>query len=145
MQMLISEKIPSRLEIIPDFLSGLIKKLASYKKLNLQEDDLFSIKLSLEEGLVNAVKHGNKLNNHLSVTVEVELDSSSLIFRIKDQGKGFDYGKIPDPTKKENIKKISGRGIFLINNLMDKVEYFDSGRELRMTKIIRKKGVKGES
>ncbi len=136
--MQIFHKIPSRLEMIPDFLAGIIEEI---KKLNIAEADLFEIKLALEEALVNAIKHGNKFNPELSVEVKIKADANLLSICVTDQGEGFDFKNIPDPTKSDNLHKLSGRGILLIRSHMDDVEFSDSGRKITMIKLF-KKGAK---
>jgi serine/threonine-protein kinase RsbW len=135
--MTLSEKLPSRLELIFEFVNKLIAKI---KSLPIEENTIFNIKLSLEEALVNAVKHGNKLNPDLSVEVTLETTDNSLIIKVKDEGKGFDFHNIPDPTQGSNLEKLHGRGIFLIKNLMDEVEFFDCGREIKMIKFFKPGG-----
>ncbi len=133
--MTISQKLPSRLELIPEFIAHLIEKI---KYLSLEEEQIFNLKLSLEEALVNAVKHGNKLNPNLSVEVSLQARDSSLIIKVKDEGEGFDFKNIPDPTQDNNLEKLRGRGVFLIKNLMDEVEFFDCGRGIKMIKFFKK-------
>jgi len=134
--MKIHEKLPSRLELIPSFVNKLLEKL----KPLLLEKDVFNIKLSLEEALVNAVKHGNKLRADLFVEVIAEAEDGVLRIKVKDQGEGFDFNNLPNPTQNDNLQKTSGRGIFLIRNLMDKVEFFDCGKGVEMIKFLRRGG-----
>ena len=131
----ISRKIPSRLQAIPGFLAGIIEEI---RKLNIPDPELFKVKLALGEALVNAVKHGNKLNEKLSVYFELEAGTGRIIFKVRDEGIGFTPGNLPDPTKEENLDKTGGRGVFLIRSLMDEVEYSDYGRELKMVKFLQK-------
>jgi len=132
----ITENIPSKLELIPKVILKIIDGI----KPAIEERELFNIKLSLEEALVNAIKHGNKLNPDLTVTVVAELNRDILRIKIQDQGKGFDFLKVPNPTANDNLHKTSGRGIFLIKNLMDRVEFFDCGRGIEMIKFLRQGG-----
>lgn len=129
----ISRKIPSRLQVIPGFLAGIIEEI---RKLNIPDPELFKIKLALGEALVNAVKHGNKLNDRLSVYFELDAGTDRVIFKVRDEGSGFTPGKIADPTRGENLNKAGGRGVFLIRSLMDKAEFSDRGRELTMVKFF---------
>ena len=133
--MKISYKLSSELQLVPGFISGIIDKI---KALPLQENDFFNIRLSIEEALINAIKHGNKNRSDLSVEIAVEAKDDALIVEIKDQGKGFDFEHLDDPTRPQNLEKLSGRGIFLIRTLMDTVEFFDGGRGIRMVKFIKK-------
>jgi len=132
--MIISEKIPSKPEVLPQFASKVIDKIKIY----FRDEDIVNVRLSLEEALVNAMKHGNKMNPDLPVEVYVEVEDKKLVIKVRDQGEGFDFNKLPNPTLDENIKKTSGRGIFLIKNLMDRVEFFDCGRGIKMVKFLNK-------
>ncbi|MBN2119735.1 MAG: ATP-binding protein [Candidatus Omnitrophica bacterium] len=131
----ISEKVPSRLEIIPEFISSLAEKI---KPLGISSEQFFNIRLSLEEALVNAIKYGNKMDPQLFVDVVVESQGDKLIIIVKDKGQGFDFDNVLDPTKVENLEKTSGRGIFLIKNLMDEVEFSDGGSQIKMVKVFNK-------
>jgi serine/threonine-protein kinase RsbW len=98
-------------------------------------DNIFAVKISLEEALINAIKHGNKhdLNKKVRVEAHVNPDETEII--VEDEGPGFDRKDVPDPTSEENLLKCSGRGILLIETYMDHVEYSKSGRRLRMIKF----------
>jgi len=135
--MTISEKIPSRLELVPEFVANITNKV----KHLLSEKELFNIRLSLEEALVNAIKHGNKQNPDLYVKVTVEADKDCISMKVVDEGAGYDFKALPNPTAEGNLHKASGRGIFLVQNLMDKVVFFDCGRGIEMIKFL-KKGIK---
>jgi serine/threonine-protein kinase RsbW len=65
-----------------------------------------------------------------------------LTMEVADQGDGFDFTKIPNPTEKNNLHKNSGRGVFLIKKLMDRVEHFDCGRKIKMVKFLKIGGKK---
>ncbi len=95
---------------------------------------VFAIKLSLEEALINAIKHGNKLDPGKKVHVEAWVSPKQVEIIVEDEGPGFDRSKIPDPTREENLELCSGRGILLIESYMDEVEYTKGGRRLRMVK-----------
>ena len=133
----ITRKLPSRFEVVPQFISVVIDRLK--KEFPLTEDEIFQIKLALEESLINAIKHGNKLNPDLTVDVTVTSQENRLTITVQDQGEGFDHTKVPDPTTKEKMMRTSGRGVFLIKKIMDEVIFFDAGRGIRMVKSIGKK------
>jgi serine/threonine-protein kinase RsbW len=97
-------------------------------------ESTFAIKLSLEEALVNAVKHGNKLDAAKQVHVEAQITKQQTEIQIEDEGPGFDRTCVPDPTLVENLEKCSGRGILLIEAYMDRVEWSKDGRRVRMMK-----------
>lgn len=98
-------------------------------------DSVFAIKLGLEEGLINAVKHGNKLDPSKHVRIEANISAEQAEICIEDEGPGFDRTCVPDPTATENIEKCSGRGILLIEAYMNQVEWSKGGRRLRMVKV----------
>jgi serine/threonine-protein kinase RsbW len=85
------------------------------------------------EGANNAIVHGNKLNENLEVKISAFFDGNILKLRIEDKGPGFDYMHIPDPTAPENIENVSGRGVFLMNKLSDKLEFFDKGATVELS------------
>lgn len=110
--------------------------LHSIKELGLDKDTIFDIKLCLEEAIINAIKYGNKCNKDLTVSISYSFSDGRFEIAIRDQGKGFDYANIPDPRSDKNILKHGGRGLFLIRNLMDKVEFNNSGNEIKMVKFL---------
>jgi serine/threonine-protein kinase RsbW len=96
----------------------------------VQEDAFGNVLIAVTEAVNNAISHGNKQNSSLSIDVAVGDSSDSFCFIIKDQGNGFDYDNLPDPTAPENILKENGRGIFLMKNLSDEVAFNDEGNEV---------------
>ena len=96
--------------------------------------DLFGMRLALEEALVNAIKHGNKLSDDKVVKVACKLSGRSARVVIRDQGEGFDPGEVPDPTAEENLDRPCGRGIMLMRSFMTEVTYADRGREVTLVK-----------
>lgn len=95
---------------------------------------IFAIKLALEEAMINAIKHGNKLNPHKKVHIEASLSPRQAEIIIEDEGPGFERSAVPDPTAEENLERCSGRGILLIETYMNEVEWTRGGRRLRMLK-----------
>lgn len=94
----------------------------------------FAIRLALEEGLNNAIKHGNRMAREKKVEVAFEIDADQVAITITDEGPGFNPGVIPDPTADENLEKPSGRGIMLMRAYMDEVQYDYQGRQVRLVK-----------
>ncbi|MBF0489303.1 MAG: ATP-binding protein [Candidatus Omnitrophica bacterium] len=135
--MRISESMPSRVERVDEFVSSLLTRISPWSS---DKKTIFNIQLALHEALVNAVKHGNQMNDGLSVLVDISKENNQLTMQVTDQGEGFDHTLIPDPITPENLEKLNGRGIFLIQNAMDKVEFSDQGRTIKMIKFL-----KGES
>jgi len=129
----ILEMMPSQLELVDGFVASLLIRIP---QLNEDKDTLFNIKLALHEAIINAVKHGNKMNPNLPVQVDIKKDEGQVVIQVKDQGDGFDYKNLPDPITPENLEKLNGRGLFLIQNAMDRVEYADGGRIIKMVKFL---------
>lgn len=94
--------------------------------------DIFALRLSLEEAITNAIRHGN--GNDLSKLVTVIADVSDIKIRVEvsDQGEGFIPEAVPDPTADEFIERPCGRGLMLMKAYLDYVEYSDGGRKITM-------------
>jgi serine/threonine-protein kinase RsbW len=104
-------------------------------KSGVSDGDLPDLQLALEEGLANAVKHGNQLNPAKQVKVECQLlDDCMIRVTIEDEGAGFNPEEVPDPTDFANLDKPSGRGIVLMRAFMDEVLYNDRGNQLTFCK-----------
>jgi serine/threonine-protein kinase RsbW len=102
------------------------------------EDEIMKISMAVREAAVNAVLHGNAYDPNKKVTLAFERTPDDLVIVVRDQGKGLDENKIPDPLAPDNLMKTSGRGIFLIRSFMDVVEIHPSqtGTELKMIKHV---------
>lgn len=95
----------------------------------VKEEFYGEILISITEAVNNAIVHGNKMNPERQVTLTFELAGEKrLRFIIEDEGAGFNYDNLPDPTAPENIEKPHGRGVFLMRNLADSCEFEDQGR-----------------
>jgi serine/threonine-protein kinase RsbW len=94
----------------------------------------FAVKLALEEALINAIKHGNRLNPSKKVRIEAKVSARRLEIIIEDEGPGFARGAVPDPTLRENLEKCSGRGILLMEAYMNSVHWSRGGRRVKMVK-----------
>jgi serine/threonine-protein kinase RsbW len=92
--------------------------------------------IAVTEAVNNAIKHGNDGDKSKNVSLSLSLKDSLIQFVIKDEGSGFDYENLPDPTSPENIEKIGGRGIFLMKHLSDQVEFKDKGKEVQLSFYI---------
>ena len=102
------------------------------------EDEVMQIAMAVREAAVNAVLHGNAYDPEKKVELEFERTPRDLVITIRDQGKGLDLARIPDPLAPENLLKTSGRGIFLIRSFMDEVEIHPSqaGTEIKLIKHV---------
>ena len=99
------------------------------------EHDIFSIKLALEEALVNAIKHGNQMDPDKRVFVTYKITPNRFEIRITDEGEGFNPEDVPDPTAIENIERPCGRGLLLMRGFMTEVEYHPPGNSVSMAKV----------
>jgi serine/threonine-protein kinase RsbW len=96
---------------------------------NVKEDYYGELLIAMTEAVNNAIVHGNKLNPEKQVIVDFDIiDERIMRFVIEDEGPGFDYEHLPDPTAPENIEKPHGRGVFLMRQLADACSFADGGR-----------------
>jgi len=101
-------------------------------KHRIQEEHYGNILIALTEAVNNAIYHGNKQDPEKQVTLKFEADPNRFRFIVEDEGPGFDFENVPDPTSPENIEKPNGRGVFLMKHLSDKIEFADEGRIVEM-------------
>jgi serine/threonine-protein kinase RsbW len=99
---------------------------------NVHESRYGNILIALTEAVNNAIHHGNRLDPSKNVTLGYVAKEDSLLFMVQDQGPGFDYTHLPDPTDPQNIEKPHGRGVFLMRALADSVEFADQGATVAM-------------
>ena len=94
-------------------------------------DDLYgNIMISVTECISNAIVHGNQSKASKMVHLELQLEPGLLRCSIEDEGNGFDFNQLPDPTDPENIEKVGGRGIFLMKHLSDEVKFEEGGKKI---------------
>jgi serine/threonine-protein kinase RsbW len=124
-------EIPSDLTLMNGVLQYLLERVAKLGLISPEKSNLF---VALDEAFVNAVKHGNKNDPTKLVRVGAELSPKEACFTIEDEGEGFDVQTIPDPCDPTNLFKSSGRGVLLIYNIMDEVEYNAQGNRVKMVK-----------
>jgi serine/threonine-protein kinase RsbW len=125
----ISVQIPSiseNMRMIESFIDN------AKERFHLDEDIYGNIMIAVTEAVNNAIKHGNASDSSKNVFISLNLHENLLKFIIKDEGRGFDFHSLPDPTAAENLEKIGGRGIFLMKNLSDEVAFRDNGREVEL-------------
>jgi len=111
-------------------IERLIDDLCS--KFHIQEEHYGNILIALTEAVNNAIYHGNKQDPEKKVLVKYTADEDEFSFIIEDEGPGFDYDNVPDPTSPENIEKPNGRGVFLMKHLSDEIGFSDDGRVVEM-------------
>jgi serine/threonine-protein kinase RsbW len=124
--------IPADPSAIPAVVDGVTQVLHDKQ---WPEADVMAVELALQEAVANAIRHGcgNDPSKTLQCIVTCD-EAGEVMIVVRDPGSGFDPSKIANPLDPENLLKPSGRGIFLINGLMDEVGYTDGGRALRMKK-----------
>jgi len=103
------------------------------EKFQLDDDIYGNIMIAITEAVNNAIKHGNRSDSSKNVSLSLSLDDSLIKFRVEDEGQGFDYENLPDPTAPENLEKPGGRGIFLMKHLSDEVEFKEGGRIVELS------------
>jgi serine/threonine-protein kinase RsbW len=108
---------------------------AALKASHFEEREIFSIKLALEEALVNAIKHGNQMDRSKNVHITYRVSPDSFEIKIMDEGKGFDPQDVPDPMAPENLERPCGRGLLLMRHYMTEVTYHPPGNRLSMSKV----------
>lgn len=126
----ISIQVPSLMEnirMIESFIDN------AKERFHLNDDIYGNIMIAVTEAVNNAIKHGNDSNKSKNVFLSLSLDDSMIKFTIKDEGHGFDYQNLPDPTSPENLEKPGGRGIFLMKHLSDEVDFKDDGRTVELS------------
>jgi serine/threonine-protein kinase RsbW len=124
-------ELPSDLALMNGVLEYLQERVA---KLGLIKPDRSNLFIALDEAFVNAVKHGNKSDPTKLVRITAELTPQEASFTVEDEGEGFDINQIPDPCDPANLFRASGRGVLLIYNIMDEVEYNAQGNRVKMVK-----------
>jgi serine/threonine-protein kinase RsbW len=126
-----SERIPSDTargrEVQEQIVSGMEQR-------GFPPRDVFGVRLALEEALVNAIKHGNRMDPDKSVQIDWTLSEAGVRIVIEDEGEGFQVADVPDQTDDENLDKPGGRGIMLMRSFMSVVEYNESGNRLILEK-----------
>ncbi len=125
-------QLPGNVESIQPAVDEIMEVVGS---IECAEGSEFEVEVALLEALANAVQHGcrDDPSKSIEVCVACEIDQGMLVI-VRDPGTGFDPGGIPSPVKGENVFSDHGRGIFLINQLMDNVEYRSGGTEIWMRK-----------
>lgn len=122
-------QLPSKPESIT-LLENLIEQIAD--KHNISEDTFANMMTCLNEIAINAIVHGNKLDESKKVIVNAEVEPKRIIWTITDEGEGFDYEHLPDPTAVENLENLTGRGVFIVKQLADQCIFNATGNEVEL-------------
>jgi serine/threonine-protein kinase RsbW len=130
-----TEKQTFTMEIIsrPESIN-LVEKLIDEIKteFSIHEECYGNMLVAVTEAVNNAIQHGNKYDPAKKVQVAYEIEPDQIAFTISDQGHGFDYLNLPDPTDPENLEKPAGRGVFLMKHLADQIIFSENGRVVEL-------------
>lgn len=122
-------QLPSKPESIT-LLENLIEQIAD--KHQISEDTFANMMTCMNEVAINAIVHGNKLDENKKVIINAEVEAKRVIWTITDEGQGFDYDHLPDPTSPENLESLTGRGVFIVKQLADQCIFNSSGNEVEL-------------
>jgi serine/threonine-protein kinase RsbW len=122
-------QLPSKPESIT-LLEQLIEEIAD--KYHVAEDTFANMMTCLNEAVINAIMHGNKQDENKKVIVNAEVEPKRIIWTVTDEGPGFDYNNLADPTSPENLENLTGRGVFIIKHLADQCIFNASGNEIEL-------------
>jgi serine/threonine-protein kinase RsbW len=103
------------------------------ERYHLNDDIYGNIMIAVTEAVNNAIKHGNRNDSSKNVALSLSLADGLIKFKIQDEGSGFDYHNLPDPTTAENLEKPGGRGIFLMKHLADEVAFAEKGKVVELS------------
>jgi len=117
----------------PDNVSEVERYVDNIRETQGLSDELYgNILICLTEAVNNGIYHGNEANPSKNVEVRYEIKPKSIVFQVSDEGEGFDFSNLPDPTDPENLSKLTGRGVFLMKQLSDLLVYSNGGSTVEM-------------
>ena len=123
------------LESEPNQCAELVRELLELlESENWSKDDIFGIRMAVEEAVMNAIKHGNAADRDKKVHVKLRLEKDRFYARISDQGKGFCPDDVPDPPADSNLEKTSGRGVKLMKAFVDECRFNSCGNSVELVK-----------
>jgi serine/threonine-protein kinase RsbW len=128
--------VASRLEML-EVVQTVLQHVAAL--LGFDEEASHYMSVAVRESVVNAIKHGNRMDETKRVWVRFLMQPAGLEVEVRDEGQGFDPSSIPDPVAPENLLRVNGRGIFFMRSFMDEVDYafpLKGGTVVRMTKRL---------
>jgi serine/threonine-protein kinase RsbW len=125
------EEIPSCFARAKEVEDRIVRAAEAY---GYAEESVFALRLSLEEALTNAIRHGNAQDVNKKVAIRYQVNREQVEVFVADEGRGFDPVSVPDPTTPEHLEIPSGRGIMLMRAYMNVVEYNRVGNVVRLVK-----------
>jgi serine/threonine-protein kinase RsbW len=126
----ISISIPSLAEnirIVESFIDN------AKERLSLNDDIYGNIMIAVTESVNNAIIHGNNNDRSKNVNLSFQMEENTIVFFVEDEGTGFNYHNLPDPTAPDNIDKPGGRGVFLMKALSDELEFLNEGTKIKLS------------
>ena len=123
-------QLPSRIDSIT-LMENFIDELSL--KYGFSDEIYANVLTCLSEAVINGIVHGNRQDPEKKVYINLEvIEDKRLIFTISDEGEGFDFNNLPDPTAPENLENLTGRGVFIIKKLADQCIFNSKGNELEL-------------
>ena len=132
--------IPSDLNEARQLQEIIEKQLA---QCHYEDKEIFGIRLAVEEAIVNAIKHGNQMDQRKNIHVSFRILPDRFEVGVTDEGPGYDPGDIPDPLADENLERPCGRGLFLMQYYMTQVVVHPPGNRLTMSKVRKQPHLNG--
>ncbi|MBD3748428.1 MAG: ATP-binding protein [Sphingobacteriales bacterium] len=127
---LYSLQLPSNSQsvaVLENFVDELVENL------EIGDDVYANLMTCLNEAITNAIYHGNKQNPEKTIFINLEvINNKRLVFTVSDEGEGFDFSHLPDPTDPENIEKLTGRGVYIMKKLADQCIFNSRGNEVEL-------------
>ena len=128
-------RFDKRIDSVPDNCARIIETLlVQLESYGWSNRDSFGIHMAMEEAILNAIRHGNRCDPDKQVHIKIELCHERFCSQVTDQGAGFVLNDVPDPTLEENLENTCGRGVMLIKNFVDRVQYNETGNSVELTK-----------
>lgn len=112
---------PRNISHVESFVARIVER---YK---INPDKYGNILISLTEAVNNAIIHGNRKDQSKTVNIQLHKKNDRIFFRVSDEGRGFDYRNLPDPTAQDNLMRVGGRGVFLMQQLSDGLKFHNNG------------------
>jgi serine/threonine-protein kinase RsbW len=132
LKVVVRKEVPGKLDALTPAVEEVMTQV---REMECSQGKEFEIETALREALANAIRHGCRNDPDKRVEVCVACDPArGMLIVVRDQGAGFDPSSIPSPVRGRNLYRHHGRGIYLINQLMDEVSFERGGTEIRMLK-----------
>jgi len=129
-------------ESVPSAIVGVCRQiLFKLEDSSFNKEDIFAIHLALEEALINAVKHGNKMDPTREVKIDYSISPDKIEISITDDGVGFNPESVPDPRVGKNLYRSEGRGLLLMRSYMDSVQFNQQGNCVYMVRYKEKPSI----